>query len=51
MNILKLIKPVNTYGKKGNPFLNKKKYSVIDGAIMVNPEEIKSALMQINFEG
>jgi hypothetical protein len=40
MNIFKWIKPINTYGREGDPFLNKKKYSVINGSIMVSPEEL-----------
>lgn len=40
MNIFNWIKPINTHGKEGNPFLNKKKYSVINGSIVVSPEEL-----------
>jgi hypothetical protein len=40
MNIFKWIKPINTYGREDDPFLNKKKYFVIDGSIVVSPEEL-----------
>jgi hypothetical protein len=40
--ILKYIKPINTWGKEDNPFLNKKKYFVHNGSIVVNPTEIKT---------
>jgi hypothetical protein len=45
--IILWIKPINTYRRKGDPFLNKKKYSVINGSIVVSPEElVKSEKVQ-----
>lgn len=40
MMFIDWIKPINTYGRENDPFLDKKKYSVINGSIMVSPEEL-----------
>jgi hypothetical protein len=40
MKLFKWIKPINTYGQEGNPFLNSKKYSVHNGSIVVSVEEL-----------
>jgi len=40
MNLFEWLKPINTYGKEGDPFLNKKKYSVVNGSILVSAEEL-----------